>query len=947
MSSIGKIRQNFPLNPSDSYISITSLNSIISSTTVKKAVIEETGSELWYETLHGPGKITFKNNIIYEGNLKFGILHNEDPENPSTLYFPDGTKYIGTVKNNRITGEGTYIFSNGDTYTGKVVNGLREGYGVFKSNKNILYEGEWKNGLKQGKGKIIQGNMELEGTWDKGILSGKCRIKWKTGNIFEGELKNNGMNGNGYMIWYNKKEKYIGQWKNNLQNGYGIHIYYSDDNNNENKFFRNRYIGQYKDGKRNGYGKMFYNNGCIYEGYWKNNKKEGFGIYQYFDKSKYIGNFKKDIMLDLLTKEQINTLLNSNNNNPNLENDNIVQKQSKGAIKSNALGKAILNKQINIKKSEEKAEKKMSKKERIIKNIEEIKVPLYLSDIMNIEQDVKIYLKSIDNILLRNLSLITHIYLVACGKEDIKSSDIGMSTVISDGKSMFKQSTAKMNQNNHEQKKINFEEYHENEAQNEEKKEIDYDNIYNNDLAFCLTFKDLWKLIRDCGLISPEINLAKINRIIFQNIDNYIDMFYIPIFFENNNKNRELFDNIYDYLFQKISKSKNDFDNKYQEKINKFAKLDNIEYEKEELYKSNNIFKNDFNYHEEKNIILLRYFYEILIRIAYIKYPEENFENRVKLLFETLKTYFRAKRKTGSDLTVMMIGFLDPKIKNPIQTLNNFINNNYLTLEKIFNEIYLYSCNRETNIKTYDKTITYRYFYDNIILNSESLKKIFENKMLYIDLITLFFKERKITSMNIDILDIPKTDIFIYIENLLDTEMIFYEFCELIFFICRKYFQFHNIVLLEEEEPKRQNDNKKAKKKTKRFKKDDDDKEATDNVSNMTNKMKSSKNIILEEKPKSEDYYLKVINEIIIAKDKFIKNNKYQGNNKYFYPILKTHSIIESLKEEERLKKIEEERKAKDRARYNIERNCLKEEDINVYKEINEENLESEEIADY
>ena len=111
--------------------------------------------------------------------------------------------------------------------------------------------------------------------------------------------------------------------------------------------------------------------------------------------------------------------------------------------------------------------------------------------------------------------------------------------------------------------------------------------------------------------------------------------------------------------------------------------------------------------------------------------------------------------------------------------------------------------------------------------------------------------------------------------------------------------------------------------------------------------MKSSKNIILEEKPKSEDYYLKVINEIIIAKDKFIKNNKYQGNNKYFYPILKTHSIIESLKEEERLKKIEEERKAKDRARYNIERNCLKEEDINVYKEINEENLESEENADY
>ena len=31
----------------------------------------------------------------------------------------------------------------------------------------------------------------------------------------------------------------------------------------------------------------------------------------------------------------------------------------------------------------------------------------------------------------------THVYLVACGKEDIKSSDIGMSTVINDGKSVF------------------------------------------------------------------------------------------------------------------------------------------------------------------------------------------------------------------------------------------------------------------------------------------------------------------------------------------------------------------------------------------------------------------------------------------------------------------------------------------------------------------------------
>ena len=36
------------------------------------------------------------------------------------------------------------------------------------------------------KGKIIQGNMELEGEWINDILSGKCRIKWKSGNLFDG-----------------------------------------------------------------------------------------------------------------------------------------------------------------------------------------------------------------------------------------------------------------------------------------------------------------------------------------------------------------------------------------------------------------------------------------------------------------------------------------------------------------------------------------------------------------------------------------------------------------------------------------------------------------------------------------------------------------------------------------------------------------------------------------
>ena len=924
MTELGKSRPNFKLNPTDAYITFSLLNNIISSTTIKRAVIEEKSSELWYETLHGPGKINFKNNITYEGYLKYGILHNEDPDNPSLINFPDGTQYIGTVKNNRLTGEGKYIFKNGDTYEGNVSNGLRNGFGVFKSSNNICYEGEWKNGVKHGKGKIVQGGMELEGEWDKGILKGKCRIKWKSGNIFEGELKNNAMNGNGFMIWFNKKEKYIGQWKNNSQNGYGIHIYYKEENkinennsnnnnisnNNENKYFVNRYIGQYKDGKRSGYGKMFYNNGCIYEGYWKNNKKEGFGIYYYFDKTKYVSNFKEDIMLDL--------------------------NESKNKLKSNTNNKPVL--------------KKINKKERINKNIDGIKIPLFLEDISNIENDINQYLKPVDNLFLRNLSLITHIYLVACGKEDIKSSDIGMSTVITEGRTVFKQSQSQKinynNQNTQDQKKLVIEEVqYNNEVQPEEKKVIDMDNIYNNDVSFCLNLKNLWKLIRDCGLISPEFTLAQVNRIIFQNKDNYIDMFYIPIKLERNNKNRQQFDNIYNYLYQKISKAKNDFDNKHKKNIllNNTTNINTgCEYEKNN--EKNNIYIDDFNYHEEKNIILLRYFYEILARIAYIKFPEENLENRVKILLDLLKTYFKSKKKTGSDLTDTMICFFDSKIKNPVNTIDSFIKNNYVLLQDIFNELYLSSCDKENCVKTYDKTLTYRYFYENIILNNGILSKIFENKMHYIDIITLFYKERRITSINIDSIDIPKYDILLYIETVLDTEMIFYEFCELIFFICRKYFQYKGITLEEEQIIRRNKleETKRMRKKTRRIKKDDEEITNSEIINSKSNKLLPQ----LEEKLKSGDYYLCVINEIIKTKNEFILK-KTEESNKYFYPNLKTHIIIENLREQERLKKLEEERKEKDRLRYNFERNALKGEDINVFKEEKEENTDTEEVSDY
>ena len=978
------MRQNFKLKPSENFISTALLKNLIKTTDIPKAIIEETTSELWYETLNGVGKIEFKNNITYEGNLRYGILDTQDTSNPCVLTFPDGTKYTGTMKNGEITGEGEYTFSNGATYTGQVLNGLRHGKGIYKS-EGILFEGEWKNGLKHGKGKIKQEGMELEGEWDEGVLKGKCRIKWKTGNIFEGELVNNKMCGNGYMIWYDKGEKYTGQWDNNLQNGFGIHIWY--DSNQEMKYFRDRYVGQWKDGKRDGYGKFFYSNGNIYEGYWKNNKKEGFGILCFQDRTKYIGNFKDDIMIDNLPKEQLNYMLNQNKNNNNNNNNNIndtsmnytksspslngteiknniskmsnVNNTKSESITSNPqqlntikekTSSDILspkkNKNVNISKDvieeekyPQKSLKEREKESKIIKNLDEIKIQINLSDLITSDPEIKNSLKEIDNLLLRNLSLITHLYMVSCGKEDIKNIEVGTSTIsrslASDTKSFFNKNLQGIKKDKEKEDFLkNKGEDIQNQQNNEEKKEknVEFDNVYNNDLYFCLDFKFLWKLIRECGILSPQVSLAVIDRMYFQNFENYIDMYYLPDFLEKNNQNRKEFPKIYDFIFKRIKQSKFSFDSKYKSQIEQNTLLlygkvnvnNDINYLNEEKMEE----LDDFNLHEEKNVVLLRYFYEIIIRIAYLRFSSESkltLEKKVKLLIDILKSYFRGKRKTSLDISINASILIDPKLRNFDNILESYINNHHEILKDIFTELYKYNCDIYKPFRTFDMTITHKFFFEKIIMNTKNISKLFENKMNYIELITIYFREKKFQTRDNTNFD----ELFQYIEDVFNYEMIFREFCELLFFISRKYFIYYKIDTEEEDNKGRnvkeeenvetiENDRDKKKKKTRKKKKSED-----------------------------VDLYMIIIKDIIEAKNLVIQNPRIDPVNKYKYPKLNTHNIIERLHEEERLRKLEEERRAKDKIRYEKEREAFKNEDINIYKESNEEEQSNSDFSDY
>jgi hypothetical protein len=109
------MKRSVKINYKDSFIPYNLFENLIKEgePEVEKITVEEEDGELYYETVSGLGKIYFKNNTIYEGNLKYGILDNGEDNTICKISFPNGTTYEGDIHNNQITGVGKYLFDTG------------------------------------------------------------------------------------------------------------------------------------------------------------------------------------------------------------------------------------------------------------------------------------------------------------------------------------------------------------------------------------------------------------------------------------------------------------------------------------------------------------------------------------------------------------------------------------------------------------------------------------------------------------------------------------------------------------------------------------------------------------------------------------------------------------------------------------------------------------------
>lgn len=788
------------------------------------------------------------------------------------------------------------------------------------------------------------------------------------------------MNGNGYMVWSDCNEKYVGQWTDNLQNGLGIHIWY--ESKGEQKYLRNRYVGEWKNGHRHGYGVFFYSNGSKYEGTWDQNYKHGYGIFTFYDGSHYMGRFNSDRMIDYNTlgvyapvtttkvPETTKSTFNSNRGlprrsfAPKSEDESAQTKQDKFNSTSN---------------STSIADKEVKEKPKIVTNLEAIpegnellvssntketasnfqiknfspttnnpalpnpnitsssilqenlsitnkpgnvisnkaskesesnlfKTSMDITDIIECEPEIEKSLREVENILLRHLSEIKRWYLYYTNKD--KDS-------LKDGDGIFENSLKQTNTLN-----IYLDKYNKTDVEdkkkfqsgaailpNVEKPHTISDGIYNNDLGFCMELKDLWKFIRECKILSSDFTLAQFNRIFFKGPKNYIEMFMCPDDIDQKK--------LYDYIYLMINKSKKEFYTKHRQHVEKKKVGDTvttiveiptgpnaIAHDKNTNFSHANLnympsdLEINFDIHNKRQVILLRQFYEAILRIAYLKFFDLNQPLNVKLNmlidnYIKFNPHFKKvprKQNVTSHFGDSSVNssILDMKVKTFETNLEYFLSTFDIKLRQIFKQLYL----KSTPVpKKHDMTITYIFFYESIVLNCKPFADSID-RYKYVELVNLYHKDKIIITED----NKSTKEIFTYIENLLESEMIFFEFCEMVFYISRNYFMFSNI----------------------------------------------------QENKNHYEEAIRMISDVLNKKELYkVNKEKYD----YSFPKLPNHVAYEKILEMKRQKDEEEQKKRDEIKRVKIERSFMMNEDLNVLpKEDDEENLESyeeDEISSY
>jgi hypothetical protein len=95
------------------------------------------------------------------------------------------------------------------------------------------------------------------------IHAGRGTMKYASGDVYEGELKDGDNRHGRGMYRYANGNVYEGEWKDDRRHGRGTNRFADGD----------VYEGEFKDGNIHGRGTMRYANGTVYEGEWRDGQQ--------------------------------------------------------------------------------------------------------------------------------------------------------------------------------------------------------------------------------------------------------------------------------------------------------------------------------------------------------------------------------------------------------------------------------------------------------------------------------------------------------------------------------------------------------------------------------------------------------------------------------------------------------------------------------------------------
>ena len=189
---------------------------------------------------------------------------------PNTINYPNGSLYVGEIKNGKRHGKGKFTYPSGNTYEGQFKDDAFCGQGIYRRTDGSYYTGEFADNTYNGKGEYHFANGDVyKGFYKNGKRHGKGVFSYKSGGSLEAEYTD-GVTNKGTRN-YKDGSVYYGGWVNGKPSGDG-----------EYKAVRKGvqaavYIGSFKDGKYEGYGTYRTSSGVLYEGDFSNNLFHGQG----------------------------------------------------------------------------------------------------------------------------------------------------------------------------------------------------------------------------------------------------------------------------------------------------------------------------------------------------------------------------------------------------------------------------------------------------------------------------------------------------------------------------------------------------------------------------------------------------------------------------------------------------------------------------------------------